>query len=158
MINFNNLDVKELANAGIVFEHEEDADRFIDYVKSDLEIRIGEELAELVPESKLDEFDLIEDQDEASAWLEKNIPSYLEIVARKKRDVEEELLQYKSQIPGIKHNPQAAKKNKREHVRDNMPEPEWLDRIFEENSGKNVSETPVTTRMTANTPFIMPPR
>ena len=71
MINFNNLDVKELANAGIVFEHEEDADRFIDYVMSDLEIRIGEELAELVPESKLDEFDLIEDQDEASAWLEK---------------------------------------------------------------------------------------
>ena len=140
MINFNNLDVKELANAGIVFEHEEDADRFIDYVMSDLEIRIGEELAELVPESKLDEFDLIEDQDEASAWLKKNIPSYREIVARKKRDVEEELLQYKSQIPGIKHNPQAAKKNKREHVRDNMPEPEWLDRIFEENSGKNVSE------------------
>lgn len=140
MINFNNLDVKELANAGIIFERKEDADRFIDIIMSDLEIRIGEELAELVPESKLREFELIEDQNEAAAWLEKNIPSYRDIVVRNRKDVENELLQFKTQIPGTKQASQPVRANKREHVKDSITEPEWLDRVYKENSEKQVGE------------------
>lgn len=138
MINFNKLDVKELASAGIIFEREEDADHFIDIIMSDLEIRIGEELAGMVPESKLSEFDLIDDRDEEAAWLEKNIPSYRDIVAKNRKDIEDELLQFKSQIPGTKSRSETITLDNCEYMKACAAEPEWLDRIFEENSGMNV--------------------
>lgn len=141
MINFNNLDVKELANAGIVFEREEDADRFIDIIISDLEMRIGEEISNMLPESKLREFDLIEGgSSEATTWLEKNVPTFREIVMKKRKDLEDELLQFKSQIPGIKADHRHEKPMKRHDGNNSVSEPEWLDRVFEENSGKYIGE------------------
>ena len=138
MINFNNLDARELANAGFVFEREEDADRFIDIIISDLEIRIGEEISNMLPESKLREFDLMKGNSKATMWLEQNVPTFREIVIRKRKDLEDELIQFKSQIPGIKADRRYEQPKQHNGMSDGIAESEWLERVFEENNEKYV--------------------
>ena len=53
--------------------------------QEELEVRIGERISEGLPEELLDEFDRIDDPDEATAWLERNRPDYREIVEEENR-------------------------------------------------------------------------
>ena len=64
---------------------------FLDYVQRELEIRIGERISRGLPETLLNEFDLITDPREAAEWLEKNRPDYREIVTRTIEEMKEEI-------------------------------------------------------------------
>ena len=55
---------------------------FLDYLKEELEVRIGERISEGLTETQLNEFDMINDPTEAASWLGKNRPDYREIVLR----------------------------------------------------------------------------
>lgn len=47
MIHFNQLDREELAENGLLFESEEQADLFADVIREELKVRIGEEISRL---------------------------------------------------------------------------------------------------------------
>ena len=61
---------------------EDKTSAFLDYLKEELEVRIGERISEGLTETQLNEFDMINDPTEAASWLGKNRPDYREIVLR----------------------------------------------------------------------------
>ena len=54
---------------------------FLDYVKEELEVRIGERISKGLTEAQLNQFDML-DKAKAAEWLEINRPDYREIVAK----------------------------------------------------------------------------
>ena len=56
--------------------------------QEELEVLIGERISAALPEWKLDEFDAIRDQGEATRWLEKNRPGYQAIVQMARSEME----------------------------------------------------------------------
>jgi len=60
--------------------------------QEELEVRIGERISEGVSREKLDEFDRITGQSEATRWLEENRPDYREVVATIKAEMEEAIV------------------------------------------------------------------
>lgn len=58
---------------------------------SELEMRVGTELAEKLSTAQLDEFDIIEDEDERLAWLEKAYPSYKKVVEKQHKKMGDEI-------------------------------------------------------------------
>ena len=60
----------------------------VEEYQEELEVRIGERISKGMPKELLDEFDRIDDPDEAHAWLERNRPDYREIVADETRKME----------------------------------------------------------------------
>ncbi|MBQ9043213.1 MAG: hypothetical protein IJ111_10430 [Eggerthellaceae bacterium] len=56
--------------------------------QEELEVRIGEQISEGLSEAQLNEFDMIDDQSEATRWLERNRPDYRDIVGRTIREME----------------------------------------------------------------------
>lgn len=71
-----------LQEMGLTAMPEDQKQAFLDYVREELEVRIGERISKGLTEAQLAEFDAIENQAEATAWLEKNRPDYREIVTR----------------------------------------------------------------------------
>ena len=71
-----------LQEMGLTAMPEDQKQAFLDYVREELEVRIGERISKGLTEVQLAEFDAIENQAEATAWLEKNRPDYREIVTR----------------------------------------------------------------------------
>ena len=65
--------------------------QFLDYIQEELEVRIGERISNNLTETQLNEFDQITNQDEATEWLEKNCPSYHEIVTRTINELKDEI-------------------------------------------------------------------
>lgn len=55
--------------------------RFLIYLQEELEVKIGERISEGVPEWKLEQFDAVENQEEAAKWLEENRPDFREVVS-----------------------------------------------------------------------------
>ncbi len=64
---------------------------FLNYIKEELEVRIGERISKGLTETQLNEFDMINDPAEAAKWLGKNRPDYREIVARTIEDMKSEI-------------------------------------------------------------------
>ena len=56
--------------------------------KGELEVRIGQRISEGLSEVQLNEFDLIDNQAEATRWLERNRPDYRDIVNRTIQEME----------------------------------------------------------------------
>jgi len=71
-----------LQEMGLSAMPESQKQAFLDYVKEELEVRIGERISKGLTEVQLNEFDAITDQAEATKWLEINRPDYREIVER----------------------------------------------------------------------------
>lgn len=80
-----------LQEMGLSAMPEDQKQPFLDYVQRELEIRVGERISQGLSETQLREFDLIEDPEEAAAWLEKNRPDYREIVNRTIEEMKEEI-------------------------------------------------------------------
>jgi len=60
--------------------------------REELDVRVGEQISEGLPREKLNEFDLIKDQDEATRWLEENRPDYRDICRKVRREMERGLV------------------------------------------------------------------
>ena len=85
------IDEAFLAEVGLAAMPEQKKQEFLAFVQEELEVRIGERIAKGLPETKLNEFDMITDRDEATKWLEANRPDYREIVERTIRELKEEI-------------------------------------------------------------------
>ena len=85
------LDDKFLQEMGLSAMPEGEKQQFLDYIQEELEVRIGERISNNLTETQLNEFDQITNQDEATEWLEKNCPSYHEIVTRTINELKDEI-------------------------------------------------------------------
>ena len=71
---------------------------FLEYVQEELEVRIGEEIAEGMSEEKMREFEEAETDEEAEAWLKQNRPNYKEIVTKTLKELKAEIARNKDKI------------------------------------------------------------
>ena len=85
------FDDKFLQEMGLSAMPEQQKQDFLDYVQEELEVRIGERISKGLTEAQLNEFDIITDQAEATAWLEKNRPDYRQIVTRTIEEMKDEI-------------------------------------------------------------------
>lgn len=90
-----------LASIGIRFKTKEETQAFAEIVQSELEVRIGTEIAGRLSDEQLDEFDMYIDSYDAGEWLEENCPDYRDIVDNETERMEEELISNRSMIPGM---------------------------------------------------------
>lgn len=80
-----------LQEMGLSAMPEPEKHEFLAYVEEELEVRIGERISKGLTDVQLNEFDMIEDLAEATAWLEKNRPDYREIVTRTIEEMKAEI-------------------------------------------------------------------
>ena len=85
------FDEKFLQEMGLSAMPEDEKQRFLDYVREELEVRIGERIARGLTEVQLNQFDMITDPAETAKWLEINRPDYREIVTRTINEMKEEI-------------------------------------------------------------------
>lgn len=95
------IDKYYLDSIGIRFETEEETQAFAEIVQSELEVRIGTEIAGRLSDEQLDEFDMYIDSYDAGEWLEENCPDYRDIVDNETERMENELISNRSMIPGV---------------------------------------------------------
>ena len=100
-MNFEKLDKREFASIGIRFRTNRETRAFAEIIREELEIRIDTEILSRFSNEKLEEFDRCTTYEECSCWLVKNCPDYGKIVEKKKRELESELIEYRSKIPGL---------------------------------------------------------
>ncbi|MBR3180205.1 hypothetical protein IKF57_01600 [Candidatus Saccharibacteria bacterium] len=86
-----NFDEQFLQEMGLSAMPEEQKQKFLDYVQEELEVRIGERISRGLTEAQLMEFDMLTDQAQITAWLERNRPDYREIVTRTVNEMKEEI-------------------------------------------------------------------
>ena len=79
MERFTHFDLSELPKYGIVFDSNEEANVFVDFVIEELEINIGQRITQNLSSEKLHEFDGLSSHQEGK-WLKKNCPNYKQIV------------------------------------------------------------------------------
>lgn len=85
------FDEKFLQEMGLSAMPEEQKQKFLNYVQEELEVRIGERISRGLTEAQLMEFDMLTDQAQITAWLERNRPDYREIVNRTINEMKEEI-------------------------------------------------------------------
>ena len=85
------FDERFLQEMGLSAMPEEQKQKFLDYVQEELEVRIGERISRGLTEAQLTEFDMLTDQAQITAWLERNRPDYREIVNRTINEMKEEI-------------------------------------------------------------------
>ena len=92
------FDEKFLREVGLAVMPEEEKRAFLDYVQEELEVRVGEEIAEGMTEEKMKEFEEAETDEAAEKWLNENKPNYREIVQETIKDLKEEISRNKEKI------------------------------------------------------------
>ncbi len=96
-MEFNEQFLREM---GLASMPEEQKQRFLAYVQEELEIRIGEQISNGMPEEKLREFDTSTDLGDATRWLEENRPDFREIVTRTIEAMKAEIRANRTQLLG----------------------------------------------------------
>lgn len=99
-MDFERLGSRELENIGIRFETESEAHAFAQLLLEELERRVGEEIAAGMTNDQMEEFGSVLIDGEANRWLAENFPDYKSIVWEKKKELEEEVIKYRSKISG----------------------------------------------------------
>ena len=92
------FDENFLQEMGLSAMPEDQKQAFLNYVKEELEVRIGERISKGLTEVQLNEFDLIDNHADATEWLEKNRPDYREIVARTIEEMKAEIRANRSKL------------------------------------------------------------
>lgn len=64
---------------------------FLEYIQSELEIRIGIRISRGLTDAQLSEFDALTDQTAITRWLEKNRPDYRDVVSRTIEEMKSEI-------------------------------------------------------------------
>lgn len=85
------FDEKFLQEMGLSAMPEDQKQKFLDYIQEELEVRIGERISRGLTEVQLNEFDMIDNQADATKWLEINRPDYREIVNRTIEEMKAEI-------------------------------------------------------------------
>lgn len=99
-MNDRHMNPEELAGIGIRFKTEEEARAFAEIIQQELEFRIGESITSRVTEQQIEEFDRCIGAVDSIRWLEMYCPDYRSIVKAKMDELEQELIHFKSLIPG----------------------------------------------------------
>ncbi len=94
------FDEKFLREVGLSVMGEEEKQAFLDYAQEELEVRIGEEIAEGMTEEKMREFEGAKTDEEAKRWLEENKPNYREIVQKTIDELKAEIARNREKILG----------------------------------------------------------
>ncbi len=89
-----------LKEVGLLAMSEAEKKAFLEYAQEELEVRIGEDIAEGLSEEKVRAFEEAETDEEAERWLKENRPDYKEIVERTIRELKEEISRNKDRILG----------------------------------------------------------
>ncbi|MBQ8996643.1 hypothetical protein IJ095_01270 [Candidatus Saccharibacteria bacterium] len=92
------FDEKFLKEVGLTAMGEEEQKAFLEYMQEELEVRIGEEIAAGMSETKMREFETAETDEAAEAWLKANKPDYKEIVRRTIKELKEEVARNRERI------------------------------------------------------------
>lgn len=87
-----------LKEVGLSAMGETEKQAFLEYVQEELEVRIGEEIAEGMSEEKMKEFEDAETDEAAEAWLKANRPNYKEIVNKTIAELKAEIARNKDKI------------------------------------------------------------
>lgn len=72
--------------------------KFLSYLQEELEVRIGERISDGLAPYQLNEFDMIDNQAEATKWLEQNRPDYRDIVNRTIEEMKSEIRANRDQL------------------------------------------------------------
>ncbi len=77
-----------------------DAERqaFLDYIQEELEVRVGEGIAEGMTEEKMKEFEAAKTDEETEKWLMENKPNYREIVEKTIDELKAEIVKNRDKI------------------------------------------------------------
>lgn len=92
------VDEEFLREVGLSAMPEDEREKFLAYVQEELEVRIGEEIAEGMTEEQMSEFENAETDAVARAWLEKNKPNYREIAERTMNELKVEIARNRERI------------------------------------------------------------
>ncbi len=95
------FDERFLQEMGLSAMPEDQKQKFLAYIQEELEIRIGERIAKGLTDVQLNEFDMINDTEEATKWLEKNRPDFREIVTRTIEEMKEEIRANRARLVGV---------------------------------------------------------
>ncbi|MBR3257015.1 hypothetical protein IKG02_01880 [Candidatus Saccharibacteria bacterium] len=89
-----------LREVGLIVMPENERKAFLEYAQEELEVRIGEEIAEGMTEEQMREFEESASDEEAEKWLVKNKPNYRDIVKRNILELREEISRNRKKILG----------------------------------------------------------
>lgn len=92
------LDEGFLREVGLAVMPNEQRRAFLEYVQEELEVRVGEGIAEGMTEEKMKEFEAAETDEETEKWLNENKPNYREIVEKTIEELKEEISRNKEKI------------------------------------------------------------
>ena len=95
------LDQNWLAQQGITGLSDDDSQSLLQYVYSELELRVGMKLSENLTDDQLREFEqlaLSNDDQQQLVWLETNCPNYKEVVKQELDRLGAELREHRDQI------------------------------------------------------------
>ena len=89
-----------LREVGLAAMPEDQRKAFLEYAQEELEVRVGEEIAEGMTEEKMKEFESATNDEETEKWLKENKPNYREIVKQTVDDFKEEISRNRDKILG----------------------------------------------------------
>lgn len=89
-----------LKEVGLAAMPEDQKKAFLEYAQEELEVRVGEEIAEGMTEEKMKEFESATTDEETEKWLNENKPNYREIVKNTIDDFKEEISRNRDKILG----------------------------------------------------------
>lgn len=106
MRDVNRLDANGLRNLGIDFNSEEEIDMFTALIRDEMEMRVGDEMTRVMTPKQINDFENIMGNNSQAQveWIRENCPEHREICERVKKELREELLKFKKEIPGLKRN------------------------------------------------------
>lgn len=94
------IDEKFLREVGLSAMPEEQKKAFLEYAQEELEVRVGEEIADGMTEEKMQEFENAKTDEETEKWLNDNKPNYKEIVDKTIEDFKNEITKNRDTILG----------------------------------------------------------
>lgn len=100
MLDFLRLSASALEKNGIQFETEEETHVFIDLLREEMEVRVGEEIMKGRTEKEVALFESCKTDEEVENWLLYYCPNYRDIIHIISKRLEKELNQYKRNISG----------------------------------------------------------
>lgn len=92
------LDEGFLREVGLSVMPEEQRRAFLEYAQEELEVRVGEEIADGMTEEQMREFEAATTDEETEKWLNKNKPNYREIVEKTIEELKSEISRNKEKI------------------------------------------------------------
>lgn len=87
-----------LKEVGLSVMPDDEKQAFLEYVQEELEVRVGEEIADGLSVEKMKEFEAAKTSDETEKWLQENKPNYADIVKREIAELKDEIARNRDKI------------------------------------------------------------